>query len=188
MADHGVLEKKDVAATNVNSYNRYAMAGSSVDLDNGNVFRLDTQNTASYTGYSEVWDVSAPSLSGSTLNKLWMAGTFAVNKTIDGTLTYRGLNDDPRKFYNSGSSVFDAYKPQPGDVIVLTADAFSGTVSASSVYLNAEDASYELVVGSAQTTSALSYKLLATTYISVGIGTPGSTQRVTAYKYECLAN
>lgn len=188
MTTHAVLIKRAVAAQDVNSYNRYAMAGSSVDLDNGNVFRLDTENTAGTTGYSEVWDVTAPSLSGSTLSGLWMAGRNSVNLTIDGTLQYAGLNDDPAKNYSPGAMVFDAYKPQVGDVISLTAAAFTNTRTAET-FANAADGVYTLTWGSTQTASALSYKLIsATDYISVGNGTPGSTQRTTAYKLVCIAN
>lgn len=186
MADHAVLSKKACASIDVGAYNRYAMAGSAVDLDNGSVFRLDTQNTAGTSGYSEVWDVTAPSLSGSTLNGLWMAGTEAVNLLADGTKQYRGLSDDPRSFYNLGAKPFDAFKPQPGDVIELSADAFTGAIGGNT-FANASDASYDLVWGTSQTTSALSFQLLATTYFSIGSGAI-DTQRVTAYKLVCLAN
>lgn len=186
MADHGVLIKNAVVASDVNAYVRYAMAGSSVDLDNGNVFRLDTQNTASTSGYSEVWDVSAASGSGSTLNNLWMAAQEGVNLTIDGTLIYAGINDDPRKFYNKGARVFTAIKPQAGDIVTMTSDCFSNAI-AGNTFANSSDASYELTWGATQTSAALSFKLIATTYISIGSGAIDS-QRVTAYKLQCLAN
>jgi hypothetical protein len=186
MTNHGILIKKSVAAQDVLAYNRYAMAGSAVDLDDGNVFRLDTQNTAATSGYEEVWDVSQASASASTLNGLWMAGAFGVNTLSDGTHSYRGLSDDPRQFYNPGAKVFDAFKPQPGDVIELSADAFSNAISGST-YANSADASYELAFGAAQVASSLSFKVLATTYISIGTGAIDN-QRVTAYKLHCLAN
>lgn len=186
MADHAVLLQKSCASFDVGSYNRYAMAGSAVDIDNGNVFRLDTQNNAATSGYSEVWDVSAPSLSGSTLNNLWMANTDGVNLLADGSLQYKGLSDDPRKFYNVGSKVFDAFKPQVGDIIEVTAEALTSAIGANT-YLNAADAVYTLTPGTSQTESALSFKLLATTYFSIGTGAI-ATGRVTAYKLVCLAN
>ena len=186
MADHSVLLKTGCAASDIVAWNRYALAGSSVDLDNGNVFRLDTQNSAGTQGYSEVWDVSAPSLSGSTLDGLWMADTAGRNLTVDGSLQYAGLNDDPRKFYNVGGKVFDAFKPQAGDVIELSADAFT-TAIGSNTYANSSDGVYELVWGTSQTANALSFKLIATTYFSIGSGAI-DTQRVTAYKLVCLNN
>jgi hypothetical protein len=186
MADHGVLLKNMCASTDVNAWIRSAMAGSAVDLDNGNVFRLDTQNTASTRGYEEAWDVSAPSLSGSTLGNLWMAAQPERNLTIDGSLQYAGLNDDPRKFYNPGAKVFTAIKPQVGDIVTMTGDCFSNAIGGNT-FANASDASYELTWGATQTANALSFGLIATTYISIGSGAI-DTQRVVAYKLVCLAN
>jgi hypothetical protein len=187
MADHGVLLKKACASIDVGSYNRFAMAGSAVDLDNGNVFRLDTENTAGTSGYSEVWDVTAPSLSGSTLGCLWMASQDGVNLLVDGVLEYRGLSDDPRKFYNVGAKVFTAFKPQIGDIIEISADAISNTRTAET-FLNAADAAYEMAWGSTQTDSDLSFKLItATNFFSIGTGAM-DTQRFTAFKLVCIAN
>ena len=45
MTTHAVLIKNQIAAADVRSYNRSAVAGSAVDLDNGNVFRLDSVST-----------------------------------------------------------------------------------------------------------------------------------------------
>ena len=56
-----VLIQNDVAAENVRSYNRSAIAG--IDLDNGNVFRLNSLNSS--TG-CEVWDATPPTTSAST--------------------------------------------------------------------------------------------------------------------------
>ena len=186
MANHGILLKKSVAAQDVLAWNRYALAGSAVDIDNGNVFRLDAQNTAGTSSYEEVWDVSAASASASTLNNLWMAGTEKVNLLSDGTHSYLGLNDDPRLFYNIGGKVFDAFKPQPGDIIELSSDAFSNTISGSA-FANSASASYELAFGAAQVANSLSFGVLATVYFSIGSGAI-DTQRVTAYKLVCLAN
>jgi hypothetical protein len=186
MADHGVLLKNACASTNVDAWNRFAMAGSAIDIDNGNVFRLDTQNTAGTASYYEVWDVTAPSLSGSTLSNLWMAAQPEKVITVDGTLKYAGLNDDPRKFYNVGATVFAAMKPQVGDIVTMTSDCFSNAIGGNT-YANASDASYELTWGTTQTASALSFKLVATSYISIGSGAI-DTQRTVAYKLVCLAN
>ena len=184
MADHGVLLRSAVAAKDVGSWNRYAMSSASA-VDNGNVFNLLTENTAGTSGYDEVWDVTYP-VTGS-LTELWMACSQRANLTVDGTLVYAGLNDDPKRFYNPAGYVLDAYKPAKGDVIVLTADAYSGVVSASSVFLNATDSTLKLTVGSVQSATALSYKLIGTTYVSIGSGI-FDTQRKTAYKFQCIAN
>jgi hypothetical protein len=186
MANHGILLKKSVAATDVVAYNRYAMAGSSVDLDNGNVFLLATCGSL-VSGYSEVWDVTAGSASGSTLNDMWMAGQEAVNILVDGTLQYAGLNDDPRKFYNIGAKVFSAFKPQKGDVIELSADNFTGARGANT-YADVNGDVYKFVWNTSATANQLAFKLLATTYFSIGTGGVGDTQRVTAYRMVCVNN
>jgi hypothetical protein len=186
MADHGMILKKSVAATDVVAYNRYAVAASSLDLDNGNVFRLDTC-ASGISGYSEVWAVSAGSASGSTLNEMWMADSLRANLTVDGALLYSGLNDDPRKFYNVGARVLDAWKPQKGDVVEFSADCFNG-VRAANTFASANGDTYDLVWAASAVADALTFQLLATTYFSIGTGGLGDTQRVTAYRMVCTNN
>ena len=184
---YSVLIKNAVAATDVASYNRYAVSGSTaitVDIENGWVFQLATQNNTVASGYTEVWDVQIPQTG--SLVSLWMAGTQKANITTDGTLRYSGLNDDPRLFINSGSYVFDTFKPMPGDIITLTADAFTSAIS-SNTWLNAANGVFTLTPGSVPTDDALSLKLLATTYISIGSGAVDN-QRVTAYKFVVTSN
>jgi hypothetical protein len=179
MATHAVLIQNKVGATDVGTWNRSAVAASAIDIDNGNVFLLS--GSAQDTGYSEVWWATAGSFTG----PLWMAASpDSVVTTVSGTLKYRGLNQDPRNFYNSGCTVFDAYLPQPGDIITLTADAFTSTVN---TYANSGDALYTLAWGATVSASSLCYKLLTTTYISIGSGAMDN-QRVTAYKLVCLYN
>jgi hypothetical protein len=174
-----VLVKDQTASMNVDSYNRTARAGSAVDISNGNVFRLDTINSSG--SGAEVWTVSAPTLSGSTMDKLWMAGEAdTVVTTVSGTLKYRGLNQDPRNFYIPGGDVFNAFKPQIGDIITITADGFTGT--AALAYANSTDGAYTFTTSASVQANSLTLKYLATTYISIGTGNIGS-HRVTAYQY-----
>ena len=184
---YSVLIKNAVAATDIASYNRYAVSGSTavtVDIENGWVFQLATQNNTVASGYEEVWDVQIPQTG--SLTSLWMACTEKSNITTDGSLRYSGLNDDPRKFINSGSYVFDAFKPMPGDIVTLTADAFSEAL-ASNTWLNATNGYFTLVPGTTPTDDALSLKYLVTTYISIGSGAVDN-QRVTAYKFVVTSN
>jgi len=184
---YSVLIQNKTAAQDVSSFNR-SFVSSGCDLENGYVFRLDTQNTGD-TGYSEVWWTTPPaaaSASGSGLAGIWMAASPEVPILVSGTYKYRGLTSDPRNFYTAASTVGDAFKPQPGDIITLTADAFTAAIS-SSTYANVAEGSYQLVFGSSQTALAASFSVLATTYISIGSGAIDN-QRVTAYKLLCLAN
>jgi hypothetical protein len=184
MANKSVLIANKIAADDVGSYNR-SFVSSGCDMQNGFVFRLDSQNTGD-TGYSEVWWTTAPSLSASTLNYVWMCNTPVVPVTTDGDAKYRGLNQDPRKFSVSASSVGDAFLPRHGDIVTLSADAFTAAKS-SSTYANTSDGSYQLVWGSSQTSNALSFKYLATTYVSVA-GSGIGDQRLVAYKLACVGN
>jgi hypothetical protein len=183
MATHAILVQNRVAAMTVDSFNRSAIAGSAVDIDNGNVFRLDTQSTTS--GEAEVWAVTAPTTSASTLNNLWMAYSPEVVVTVSGNSQYKGLDPDPRNFVNLGGKVFDAFQPQVGDIITLTDPALTG--SAESAYANSSNGVYTLTWGASVTASAFSLKYLATTYVSLATGAI-NTQRVTAYKFQVVAN
>ena len=184
----GILLQKSCVANDVVAYNRYAVGDD--DIDNGNVFRLDTQNAANSSGssgYSEVWDVLQSAAEGSTLDSLWMANQESPNMTVDGSYKYRGMNDDPRNFYNIAGDVFSAFKPQVGDVIELSADNFVNTFD-SNVYANSGSSIYTLKWGnSAGSGSQMSWQYLATTYFSIGTGAIDN-QRVTAYKLVCLYN
>jgi hypothetical protein len=180
---HSVLIKDQTASKDVSSYNRSVVSGSTAtSLDNGNVFLLQTRGTSASN--IEAWVFSA--CNSASMIGLWMAASPEVPITVDGTLIYKGMNQDPRNFYNVGGTVFDAFKPQVGDIITLTADALdSGTAQA---YANASAGAFTLVWAAgpaAATTFCLRY--LATTYISIGSGGIDN-QRVAAFKFEVLYN
>ena len=174
MAYHGVLIPEAISATNVDSYNRSAISSAS-PIDNGNVFALVSKSVTA--GESEVWAVTA----ASALNNLWMA--YASDEVVITDARYKGLDPDPRNFFTPAGKVFSSYKPDVGDIILVTADAISG----SGAFLNATAGSLKLTGGASQTASALSYRYIKTTYISLATGAMDS-QRITAYEYECIAN
>jgi hypothetical protein len=174
-----------VMAMDVSSLNRSVISGSEsgspADVDNGKCFWLAAQSSTS--GQKECWTL-ATATTGS-LAGLWMAATPPVPVTVDGTLIYRGLNDDPRRFYNVGGMVFDAFRPHPGDIITLSGDCLTG--SAEAAYAVAVTNMEKLLWASAPVSAALCLRYLATTYISIGSGAIG-THQVAAYKFEVLAN
>jgi hypothetical protein len=98
---------------------------------------------------------------------------------------YRGIDSDPQDFINTASLVFDAFLPQPGDIITMTADGLTGTAEKSYAIATAEQ--YELAWADNPTT-ALSLKYIETTNIPVGSGSAIGSQRKTAYKFEVLHN
>ena len=179
---YSVIIPEQTQATDVSSLNRTVVCGS--PLENGWVFRVDGYSAS--TGYSEVLHVSAPTTG--SLNGLWMAYTpeIVVVAAADGT-QYKGINQDPRNFRNEAGKLVDAFKPQPGDIILMSEDAFSGARS-SNTHANAAVDGFDLVWGTTQTGTALSLIYRQTDYITIGSGSAIGDARLTAYRMEVLAN
>ena len=178
MAYHGVLIPSAIMATNIDSLNRSMVSGS--PIDNGMVVVMG--NKSGVAGNTEVF-MGTLNASTSATN-MWMA--YQADEVVS-TGNYKGLDPDVRNFYVSASKVFSAYKPQVGDIIVMTADSFVSGYSASLTYANATAGEWKLKWEATQPTNGLSYKYIKTTYISLAEGNIGD-QRVTAYQVECLAN
>ena len=175
---HGVFVPNAVAAKNVDAWSRSAISASAVD--NGNIVILS--GLSSTAGEGEVWTAVVPSTSAG-LTGVWVVTEPEIVKTG----SYRGIDPDPRNFYNAIGDVFTVIKPQLGDIFLLTADNFSGSKGSSDVYGNATDTTggLKLVWGASQTASVFSVKWLETTYISIGGGAI-DTQRVTAYRVQVV--
>jgi hypothetical protein len=177
MAYHGVLIPEAIAALNIDAYNRSFMCSAS-SLDNGMVFQSTTRNWASGSG-AEVFNIAAPA-TGSLVG-LWMV--YAGDEVVVTDLRYKGLDPDPRNFYIAQGKVFSGFKVNVGDIILATADAFTGSPDA---YANAANGAYQLTWGTTPVgTAATSFKKIGTKYISLGTGGIDS-QRVTAYELECI--
>jgi len=173
-----VLIKNRTASMNVDMYNRSAVG--TTDLDNGKVFHLNAQSTAS--GSAECW--TAVATAGSSLG-IWMA---ASPESVLTSSKYRGIDPDPRNFTNVSGLAFDAFKPVVGDIITMTAAGISGSPSTGAFVISGSQA-YTLVWNAAApgSGSVLAFRLIAETYISFGTGAI-DTQRVLAYKLECIYN
>ncbi len=176
---HAVLVQSKVAAKNVDAMNRPAIG--TADLDNGNVIQLLTESAVS--GQTEVWSATIPSASAG-LKNLWMVYEPEVVLTVSGTKQYKGIDPDPQDFYIPSGMVFSAFQPELGDIILLTGDGITGS-KASNGFIVATASDYKLNWAAAAV-SGLSYALIGTSYISIGSGAIDS-QRVTAYKFECVA-
>jgi len=174
---HNILVKNAVDEKN-NALNRSAWSASA--LDNGWVFSLLSQSAI--TGYSEVWLATQPSTG--SLSGLWMASDSEVILTDS---KYKGINPDPRDFNIATSTVFTAFKPMPGDIITITADALND--STTQAFAIAKTTNYEFEwsdnpVG----TDTMCLRYLDTTYIPVGSGSAMGDSRVVAYQFEVLYN
>jgi hypothetical protein len=181
MTTHAVAVLNKVQATDVDSYNR--VARSATALDNGWVMQLATRSSTA--GETEVWVGTAPSVSAG-LTQLWMAYSPEVVSIVSGSNTFKGIDADPQNFYHIIGDMIDVFKPQIGDIITLTAEAFTTGTGAASAYAVATSADFKLN-WAAGAVSGLSLKYLATTYISKPTGAIGETQRVVAYQFEVSA-
>jgi hypothetical protein len=179
MAYHGVLIPEQIAAANIDSYNRSVWSSAASSIDNGMIFACTTKVWTTGSG-AEVFRIQAPTTG--SLTDLWMA--YSGDEIVVTDSKYKGLDPDPRNFYNATSKVFSAYKPAVGDIILLTAEAMTGTVE--SAFANAVTGAWQLTWAAASIAIGLSYKYLQTKYISLATGAI-DTQRVAAYQLECIS-
>lgn len=112
-----VVIKRRVAAHNIDALNRTVVA--TEDLENGSVFTLEERSDVE--GEDEVWKAVEPT---GAIKGLWMAKSSEVTITTIGegdyALQMKGIVEDPRMFTNVKGLVFDAFKPQVGDIIEMT--------------------------------------------------------------------
>jgi len=174
---HCVLVQNSIAAQDIGAYNRTVVSAS--DLDNGNVFNLLTEgSTTGNTGNTEVWAATQPT-GGSPVN-LWMAATPEVVLTGG---KFKGIDPDPRNFYNVAGSMVDAVKLQAGDIFTITADGLDSS-TVQDYALGTQD-SYKFSWHGSEVSDRTCLKYIKTTYISIGTGGIDN-QRVTAYKFEVI--
>ena len=178
---HAVLVQSKVSAKDIDAYNRPAV-NSADALDNGNVIILATEDTSATYGQTEVWDATKPATA--TLSGAWMVYEPEVVLTVSGTKTYKGIDPDPLDFYIPATTVFSAFKPKVGDIILMTGDGFTAGSGAASAFANAADADYHLIWAAAKG-AGLDFAYISTSYVSIGDGSIG-TQRTVAYKLQCV--
>ena len=175
-APYGVVEKMAVSAQTDHALNRNVKSATA--LENGFIFDLLTSGTVA-DGESEVYVATVPTTSA--LDNLWMLCADDVVWTSE----YRNLNPDVRDYQLAIGKIGSAFKPQVGDILKVSADALSAAVT-TETFFNAANATWQLVPGASQTASALSFKLIRESYMSIGLGSLG-TQRITAYEIECVS-
>ena len=74
---------------------------------------------------------------------LWMAYSPEVVVTISGTNKFKGIDPDVRNFVNISGDVLSAFKPQVGDILTMTVDGITGTIS-TNTYAVAANGQYAL--------------------------------------------
>lgn len=165
-------------AKNVDALNRSFIG--EVDLDNGNVFGKGELSASA--NESQVYEATTPA---EELTGLWMAYSPEDVVLTDGLGNQFKVGTlDPRAFTNTAGVVFSGFKPQVGDLVLISADGITGEAAAYAVAV-AESNKLKFAAAAVE---GLSFKVVETTYISVASANNIGSQRVTAYLLECVAN
>lgn len=171
-----VVIKRRVAAHNIDALNRAVVA--TVDLENGSIFTLSARSENDAEG--EVWKATQPTAGA---KNVWMAKSSEVTITTIGkddyALQMKGIVEDPRMFTNVKGLVFDAFKPQVGDIIEMTLG------NDEKEYLVA-DASYTLKADTAPGDGFAMHKV-GTSILHIGSAKLVKTP-IKTYIYEVVAN
>lgn len=178
MALHNVVQMKQYAAYNVDSYNRTVVA--EVDLDNGCVFKLEEYSTN--VGEGTVWKAAQ---AAETDTGLWMAMAPEVVTTelMDGVYA-RNLIKDPRAFTNIKGKCFDAILLHKGDIIEMTCEGIEN--ADTNDYLVPDTADFKLKAQGAAGTGLCLHKI-GTSRLHIGNANLVKSFPVT-YKYEVVNN
>jgi hypothetical protein len=176
---YGIVNMSGCQAAENDALLRKAVCATAIE--NGMVMQLLTVSATA--GEEDVFTATIPSATAG-LTQLWMAAEPPVAKATSGTKSYLGLNPDPRDARNEIGEVFTVFKPQIGDIVVLSTDALTGSKSTGD-YVVATAADFQLNWAAAAV-SGLSLKYLATTKIAIGDGTIAQAG-ATAYRFEVVA-
>jgi len=172
---YGVINPVATAATTIDSYNRSCISASA--MENGSVVDLLTKSSTS--GEAELWTATVPATAN--LKGLWMVYDPEVVWTAD---KYRGLDPDVRNYSIAIGTTFSAFKLIEGDLILMSADAFTA-VKSTNGFANGTNGQSQMVWGATQSNDTISMRYMATEYFSIGTGAM-DTQRFTAYLMEVL--
>lgn len=167
-----VVIKRSVAATNIDSYNRSAVANS--NLSNGSVFSLKEKSADNELLYV----VKAP-----TANEkgLWMATSPEVIY-VD---KQHGGSADPRDFVNPAGRAIDATYLVPTDIIEMTGEGIEGIATAA--YLVADTAMVLKAATAAPTAGGLVLRKVGTGTLKIGDGAIAPVA-IPTYVFEVEAN
>lgn len=167
-----VVIKRSVAATNIDSYNRSAVATS--NLSNGSVFSLKEKSADNELLYV----VKAPVANE---KGLWMATSpevIYVDKNHGGSA-------DPRDFVNVAGRAIDATYLVPTDIIEMTGEGITGIDTAK--YLVADTALTLKAAASAPTAGGLALRKIGTGSLKIGDGAIAPAV-IPTYVFEVEAN
>lgn len=114
---------------------------------------------------------------------IWMAYEPEVNVTGG---MYKGLDPDPRNFEIASGAVFSGFKPAVEDILTFT-EVGEDTYATGDTHI-VIDATGKLVFATAAATDTFCALIEKVTYVSIGNGALGDTQRVPAYQVRVINN
>lgn len=167
-----VVIKRSVAATNIDSYNRSAVA--TANLENGSVFSLKEKDATNELLYKAV----APKANE---KGLWMATSpevIYVDKNNGGSA-------DPRDFVNKAGRAIDATYLVPTDIIEMTGEGIVGIATAA--YLVAGTDMTLKAASAAPTAGGIALRKIGTGTLKIGDGAIAPAA-IPTYVFEVEAN
>lgn len=175
-----VMVTSRVQAMNIDALNRVAKAAT--DMPNGTPIALAWSATAGS-------NVFTATKAGAGAARVYLAYSPEVNKLIVGKV-WGGL--DPRNFTNVANVPFDCFKPQVGDIILVTKDFFAdtkdpATVSGATVVeLTANG--FEAKTTSTASYAGIGFKIGRTDSMTIASQNVLTSENVPAYYIECTQN
>ena len=166
-----VVILSSVAAKNVDAFVKSGMHKGSA-LENGNVVALGDKLDSA--GEKDVYEVTTPATSGLDSDIFYMVYEPPMPVVAE---KYKGLTDDPREFDIPKDKVFNMFKPQVGDEIIVSEDGLDGS---EADYAKPHDGEKDLTFSADTSGVTLAWKNEGETFISIG------NERVKAYKLVCV--
>lgn len=117
---YGFIIEKDIAAKNVDAWNRSAI-NTTTDIQAGSAVILTAPDKA-----EDPWVASAPTTG--SLNDVWIAYPPSEALASWSGNVYAGLSADPRDYTNLMGRPFDVFKVHKHDIIGFTKDCFDTTL------------------------------------------------------------
>jgi len=174
-----VLVQTAVAAENVKTYNRSVTSSSATP--NGTPLALTFPTTSG----SNVFTAGTPA---SPFSNVWLAYSSEVNKLVVGQV-WGG--QDPRNFTNAANVPFDAFKPQVGDIIQVTADFFESSYDPATVttgtVVELTATGFQAKASATSGYAGISFKIGRAEPITIASST-GYGENVDAWYLECTQN
>ena len=168
---YNVVIKRQMAATNIDSYNRSAVH--TADLPNGSVFTLNEVDT----GNDARWKVGTPTAAS---KGLWMATSPEV-VYVDKN---HGGSADPRDFVNVAGRTIDATLLVKQDLVEMTGEGITGISTATFLGVTA---GLQLVALTAAPTQGAYLKAVGKGTLKVGDGALAPAA-IPTYVFEVVDN